>query len=229
MLLLFCLSVTFSAHAQRTIAIEKKSGKKVVLSYSVLKGNTKVRHGTYHRYYTGHDLDGAAAGNNLAETGNYENGKRVGRWMFYHPNDTLEQRFNYTSNTVEYNNPPKEFEFELLTEIKLGDTLQNPVLIGGTSSIRMLNHSFSYPAIIRGRKDLNSDFRRTILIYVDENGGLENVEVLVASEKKKILYTYNKNSVRNNTDAVSFKPAKLNGKNVRSVIVYNYPDIVRVR
>lgn len=216
--LLLLIGAGFSVAAQETVEVRRKAGPWLLERYFVLKKKRGVKHGPYEFY---------DHGRYLTSTGLYENGKRVGRWNFYRAQDSLEQRYNYTTNTVEYSAPdPNEFEYKFEEPLKEGDKITYPVIIGGRAGMWRLLNVFSLAVFREGRRDFSTDYYRAVFFHVDENGELQKLDTFLQSQDKEKLYHHPLN--RKMKSYISFFPAKVNGKSVKSVIVYKYLRPVRV-
>ncbi|HEY1024556.1 MAG TPA: hypothetical protein VGE26_05280 [Sphingobacteriaceae bacterium] len=196
-----------SVNAQETVEIKKRWGGTVYERYFVLKGNRKVKHGLYEQYNHGIYLE---------ETGMYEHGKRVGRWNFYRAKDTLEQRYNYTTEKLEFSAPASIFDFRIVGELNEGDRVSFPVFVGGKSGFWRLQRLLRYSGGIE-LFNRYSGGRRFILVYLDRNGEPEKLETLFTRGDKKEVYKHSISSeIRN---AIKLVPATVNGKNAESVLI----------
>lgn len=141
--------VTFLALTLVTLAYGQDTKKKSIENktpyykevYYVLKSNQEVKHGEYQKY--------TKAG--LAEKGQFENNIKAGVWEFYDYGGNLEQRFNYTSQTIEIIKP---FDWiDKLWVIDEGELEEKtfdkkPCFIGGMSKIRRI-WGIQYPVDAR--------------------------------------------------------------------------------
>jgi hypothetical protein len=146
--------------------IKKIKNKKNNEVYFVLKSDKAIRHGPYHKFGCGEQVyvEGYYR-NGLKDSiwreyqshGNYKEGKRDGIWVFYYGNGEIEQKYDFTNDSLLYymiNDSLRNKEYKIIIG---SDTMWSkldrpPLYIGGQVSIvqkLLLDKSFRYPKVPR--------------------------------------------------------------------------------
>lgn len=143
-----------------------------------------------------------------------ENNLRVGRWRFYSSKDTLDQIYNYTTNQVEYNKPDKRISI-IIDSLKDGDKVVYPTKITGYLGIYLLTRNYIPPHEIQKKR---GEFDLYFIFSIDKDGRLVKYETKVASLNFNKVEEVNLKKLK--PEDFEFTPAKVNGKNVPSVLIY---------
>jgi antitoxin component YwqK of YwqJK toxin-antitoxin module len=102
--------VPFSLFAQPTKKVTRKTKNRKEV-YSVIQSDKTIRHGSYQMlgcgdqvYVQGHYKNGLkdSAWREYDSHENYREGKRIGVWEFYFTSGELEQKYDYSNNTLLY-------------------------------------------------------------------------------------------------------------------------------
>jgi hypothetical protein len=169
-----------------------------------LKSKRGIKNGEYKIF----------GGRKIIATGLYKDNERIGRWRFFNENDSLDQVYNYTTQLVEYNLPNQRITC-YIDSIKEGDKIIPPMKVGGAFGLLFLTRLFLPPMeVYRG----SGAYNLLHLFTLDEHGKLIRYETKIdASNYKKVEEIPLK---KLKTEDFEFTPAKVNGKNVSSTLVF---------
>lgn len=188
--------------------VKKKISLNLTEEYRVSAADKSLRQGLYMVT----DADG-----NAVVRGKYDNGKKVGTWLFYNPDNKLAQQFDYNSGKLLYTNQDSGSYVRTDYSIKADDKaeVQAPVKIGGsTLAFLSFYNSKDIPASITKEK---SDIEIKYTIDVKQDGQIGDVyaeyESNGMSEKRKLQIRPNSSGL------LDFIPAKIDGKAVDSKVV----------
>lgn len=146
--------------------------------------------------------------------GMYENNVRVGRWRFYSSKDTLDQIYNYTTKQVEYNKHDKRISI-IIDSLKDSDKVVYPTKITGYLGIYLLTRNYIPPYEIQKKR---GEFDLYFIFSINKDGRLVKYETKVASLNFNKVEEVNLKKLK--PEDFEFTPAKVNGKNVPSVLIY---------
>ncbi|MCC7401256.1 MAG: hypothetical protein IT214_07200 [Chitinophagaceae bacterium] len=204
----------------------KKSKKSEVLTEiaTYAAGSKKIKDGVYKV---------VDANNKTLVTGYYRQNKKAGIWNYLNPNGVLVQRYDYTNDTLLYNNDADNgtivrYSFEIPDTTLPADTeVTPPVKVGGNNyGFFLLYETRQIPMQIR------NDISRinAVMNYeftVGPDGKLENWDITYQDVKMDKELKKENLSIRHlPEDAYTFIPAKLDGKPVRSKLIYTIPLII---
>ena len=152
-------------------------------------------------------------GNFIAAIGLYKNDERVGRWQFFLQKDSLDQIYNYTTKTVEFNRPDKRLTV-YIDSLKDGDKVKYPVKITGNLGLFLLMSNYKVPY----------EMQRTVGEYkvyhnftLNKEGKLIKFEIQTASANHNKVQVIDLKKLR--PEDLEFSPAKRNGENTDCVMV----------
>lgn len=161
LIVLVILPLSFFGQWTKKITKKEKNRKEV---YFVLKSDKTIRQGPYHMFGCGDQLyvEGYYK-NGLKDSiwteygshGKYIEGKRVGIWEFHYSNGEMEQKYDYTNDTLLYywkndSLPNKEYKIIIGPDTIKSKLDRPPLYIGGQVSIiqiLVLDNSFRYPKV----------------------------------------------------------------------------------
>ena len=207
-LILLLITSFFEVRGQETLERRDKVNDYFEQKYHVLKSNRKIKHGAYQVF----------RGESLIVEGMFDNGEKIGRWNFFSPNGRIEQRFNFSSNKLEYYKPDTAvLQFRIEHPLKPGDIIYYPAKIG---SSQLTFHKFIMKSIemdyrLRGT---TGEFELFNIFYLDKNGKLIKWQKKVASLNYNLV---NEDRFKNfEAEDLLFTPARVNGQSVPSVIIH---------
>lgn len=194
-----------------TMAQDKVVKKKISLNlteqYRVSAANKDLRQGLYMVT----DADGGAV-----VRGKYENGKKIGTWFFYNPDNKLAQQFDYNAGKLLYTDQDSgsfvKADYNVSAPAKA--EVQPPIKIGGTTlAFLSIYNSKDIPAsILKEKSDVNVKYT----VSVNETGEIQSVwadyESAGTTERKKLGVTANSSGL------LDFIPAKVDGKATKSTV-----------
>jgi len=206
----YLLLAACSAFSQ-TVKRSNDLTPQIVEHFSVQKANKKIREGEYTASYN--------KGGLLAH-GNYENGYRTGEWEFYNSKGIHIQTYNYDTNTMTFRDTSgkKGMKYYFSQDIKKGDTVSNPIPIGGYYFV-IVPMMFYHPELstmIRRSYPGVEKAKCTHIFTVSPLGLLVQHQVLVDVDGKKQIY--NLNDLNLEDEYKKFVPGMINGKPVESKI-----------
>lgn len=125
--------------------------------YSVLKGHPKLKHGDYRRLQK----------KTILESGQFDNGKKIGQWNYYNDEGKIEQTYDYSIQKIIVNNNGRQFsDYKIINQESEPETL--PIFIGGRSRYdRFINDNLIYP---KESKSEGIEGRQFVIITLSENG-----------------------------------------------------------
>lgn len=203
--------VSFSLFAQELK--EKKEDLDFMFraEYHVLKSDKKIKQGMYTIF--------SKWSKKVAVRGNYDHNHLSGTWMFFDYKGETEQLYDFTNSRLIFNHPKIDsslIAYKFSVESNINDTIKAPIKIGGTYyglsfviepdhriSSYMLDHGFEKSKI---KHYLN----------IDKNGYLIGWKSVLEADDKE--FDQNLNSVSEFFKL--FIPAKINGSNISSTIIY---------
>lgn len=205
LLTFFILSIHFFSYAQKSDSTRTHYAFYRGFSSHVteLKSKRGVLNGEYKIFN----------GKSIIANGLYKNDERVGRWQFFYPKDSLDQIYNYTTKTVEFNRHDKNITF-FIDSIKDGDKVKYPAKITGTLGLFLLTRHYKAPYETRktvGEYDLH------YLFTIDKDGKLIKFEIKTAALNYSKAEEIDLEKLK--SEDFDFSPAKVNGKNVKCVII----------
>ncbi|RFZ82896.1 hypothetical protein DYU05_12105 [Mucilaginibacter terrenus] len=187
--------------------VKKKISLNLTEEYHVSTTNKDQREGLYMVT----DPNGSAV-----VRGKYDNGKKVGTWFFYNPDNKLSQQYDYNTGKLLYTDQDSGSYVKVDYSIAAPENaqVQPPVKIGGaTLAFLTFFNSKDIPAtILKEKTDVNVKYT----ISVDEAGHIADAwadyESAGTTERKRL-------SVRpNSSGLLDFIPAQINGKPVKSTV-----------
>lgn len=158
-MLISCLS--FNSYSQETKKVTfKNSNPPYKETFYVLKTSPEHRHGEYTRTSSG----------KLQVRGQYENNSKVGAWEFYDRQGQLVQKYNYSTDIIEYDKTPSSSKYDTLLYSR------PPLYPGGTDHmVRQWMNNLEYPAEAV-RKGVQGDVK--LEVHISEDGKMTNITVL---------------------------------------------------
>ena len=180
-IIILSIFLPLSFFGQLTKKITDKKNNEV---YFVLKSDKTIRHGPYHKFGCGEQVNVEGYyKNGLKDSiwreyqshGNYKEGKRDGIWVFYYGNGEIEQKYDFTNDSLLYymiNDSLRNKEYKIIIG---SDTMWSkldrpPLYIGGVSRIikeTLLDKSFRYPKVPRKNRVPG---QVTTALTIDTNG-----------------------------------------------------------
>ncbi len=146
--------------------------------------------------------------------GNYKNDERVGRWICYTQKDSIDQIYNYTTKTLIFNKPDKRITY-YIDSLKDGDKVIYPAKIMGYFGLFLLTRNYVPPVEIQRSV---GEFNLYFIFTLGEDGKLLKYETKVASLNYNKVEEVNLKKLK--PEDFEFSPAKVNGKNVECVMVF---------
>jgi hypothetical protein len=188
--------------------VKKKVSLNLTEQYHVSNNNKDIRDGLYMVT----DAYGGAV-----VRGKYKNNKKVGTWMFYGPDNTLVQQYDYDNNKLLYTTRDSGSYVRTDYKIPSANTaeVQPPVKIGGsTLAFLSFYNSKNIPAsILKEKSDINIKYT----IDVEPTGRIGDVyadyESNGTNERKKVYVKSNSSGL------LDFIPAKVSNKPVKSSVI----------
>lgn len=215
-----CLGIQVKAQEVKT---HKKSESLTEL-VTYAPGSRKIKDGVYKV------MD---ANNKTLVIGYYRQDKKVGIWNYFNPNGVLVQRYDYSNDSLLMNNNHDEgtlvkYSFEIPdAKIPANTDVTPPVKIGGNNyGFYLLYDIRQIPIQVRNeiattRAVMNYEFT------IGPDGKLESWDISYLDSRMDKEITKNNLSIKHlPEDAYTFIPAKLNGRPVRSKLVYTIPLVV---
>jgi hypothetical protein len=152
--------------------------------------------------------------------GAYTNGKRTGVWSYYNPQGELLQQYDYDKAAVVFAASDTtgivHFQSQVLEPADDSDKVEPPQKIGGANyGFYLLYDSRDIPAEVKAVNDGTMTYRLTI----SEKGKLEGYSVIFTGKSLEPI-TEMKSLRGIPEDATEFIPASVNGKPVRSAMIY---------
>jgi hypothetical protein len=202
---LFFLTTTFSLSAQNSDSTVTKtrflsSGLKE--TSTALKTSKNVKNGPSE----------ISDDKGILAQGAYKDGKRYGRWRFFRT-DTVEQIYNYTTGKVNYNLPDPTLT-AVFDNSKVGDTVTNPIKIGGkTYGFKHLCEALAFHVRIDpGRYDL------FFVLVLDSAGKLTKATAKITAVNYNQEMPIELNWL--GPEDFEFVPGEINGKKVPSTFIF---------
>jgi hypothetical protein len=187
--------------------VKKKVSLNLTEQYHVSNNNKDIRDGLYMVT----DAYGGAV-----VRGKYKNNKKVGTWMFYGPDNTLVQQYDYDNNKLLYTTRDSGSYVRTDYKIPSANTaeVQPPVKIGGSTLafLSFYNTKDIPSSVLKEKSDINIKYT----INVEPTGQIGDVyadyESNGVSEHKKVYVKPNSSGL------LDFIPAKLNGVDLKSTV-----------
>ncbi len=221
----FTMGLSFFASGQLTKTVQNKLSATLTEEFEVLKANKKVKNGLY----TVTDDN-----KNILVVGLYTNNKKDSIWSYYNPNGDLVQRYDFRSNQLLFNNTAPTDGTIVQPKYELAGTtvdaskanVEPPCKIGGVNyGFYLLFDIRSIPNEVRNELR-NVKSTMSYVLSISEQGKLEGWDIVYkdeSSDNPKVV----RQSVRDlPADAYEFLAAKVDGKPVKSKLIYNIPLVV---
>ncbi|MCQ6961177.1 hypothetical protein [Mucilaginibacter aquariorum] len=200
--------------------VTKKISLNLTEKYHVLNTDNNVRQGLY--------MVTDAEGGSVVR-GKYDNGKKVGTWMFYGPNNQLVQQYDYTNSKMLYTNldSGSYIQTDYSVSAPANATVLPPVKIGGSTLafLTFYNTKDIPPLITKEKSDINIKYT----VSVNTDGQIENVyadyESNGVNEHKKVYVKPNSSGL------LDFIPAKVDGNPIKSTVILSTTvgtDLIKV-
>ncbi|TDW99132.1 hypothetical protein EDB95_0140 [Dinghuibacter silviterrae] len=228
MLLLLLCGITTGAWAQETVKGDPGSEK---LIRTIRRGVSRYLWEIYEAdAYSHKDKDGLySVETNKKEQlvkGHYKDNKKVGVWEYY-DGGVLVQQYDFSKDTLLFDTTDvntfvaTQYSVEAITDET--DTVLPPRKIGGVNyGFLLLFDPRDYPPDLKG---ISSDVKMTYMFTISETGKLLKWKVMyVGPTVQEIIQEREINHLP--ADAYEFTAARVNGKPVRSTIVYSVPITV---
>jgi len=211
LLVLLSVFAFYSGYSQTTKQTNALTPQ-VIEKFSVLKSNKKIREGNYTAAYN--------KGGLLAE-GSYENGNRTGEWDFYDNKANHIQTYNYDTNTFTFldTTGQKKIKYAFVKDIKRGDTVSNPIPIGGYYFV-IVPMVFYHPelsAMIHKAYPGVQTVTCSHIFTITADGLISKHEVLFTIDGKNQFYTLH--DINLDDEYKKFVPGMINHQAVESKII----------
>ena len=211
LLLIGLLFLSASGIAQSRIWSKSRIAKTLVESHQVLASNKKVKDGEAFIMNNG---------NQELARGKYKQGVKDSIWNFYSMSGNLIQVYDYTNSKLLYNITDDKTIVHERVEIDTTGFVNPKVVaskkIGGINlGFYLVFNEKSLPLEAKQQKD---DVLMEYVFTISETGKLEGFSIDYSST---FYNAENNQSVKNlPAEAYEFIPASINGKNVKSKLVY---------
>lgn len=206
----FCISILccLTIHAQKSDSTHTH--------YRIIRGGF-IEHSTELKSKRGIKNGEAevTGGRKIVAKGLYKDGEKVGRWHFFRAGDTLEQVYNYSTKKLEYNLPHPNITVQI-DSLKEGDKVITPAKIGGTRfGLVYLFNKYQIPDAIRRTK---GQYDLLFIFQLNREGQLIKYETRFVNAY--LDHSYEVNLKKLKPEDLAFTPAKLNGENIKSTLIY---------
>lgn len=233
---LFLLFVTINAQETKKVKVKNKKSN-IVEEFDVYKMDNSIKCGEYKKFYNSKLIEegfyrdnkkdsvwieySKYINNNIKSKGYYNRDVKVGIWEFYNFKGEIEQKYNYSTNELLYNQTQTNNDTNKLYKVIIGtDTINSKldrvaVFIGGTSKIlETFVMNLNYPSEV---KESYIAGKVLISFIIDVNGKTKNHKIL-----NGIGYGCDEEALRVVKNYLTeWAPAKLKDQNVE--IEYTIP------
>lgn len=200
-----------SLNAQKDNWHKKRISQTLFENYVSLPEDKNVKNGAYTVIN---------ADNKVLVLGNYKNNVKDSIWNFYNTSGDIIQSYNYTTHQMLYKvvDPSTIVKQKVVIDTALGDDdkIVSPQKIGGVNYGFYLIHSDkALPVEVKQQKN---DILMEYVFNLSETGKLEDWHIVYTStffndDRKQSISSLPK-------DAYEFTPALVNGKPIKSVLIY---------
>ena len=211
LLLLGMFFLSSTVFAQSRTWVKSRIAKTLVESHQVLSSNKKIKDGEAFIMNNG---------NQELARGKYKQGAKDSIWNFYSMSGNLIQVYDYTNSKLLYNITDDQTIVHERVEIDTTGFIKPKIIvskkIGGINlGFYLLFNEKLLPLEAKQQKD---DVLMEYVFSISETGKLEGFSIDYSS----VFYNAeNKQSINNlPADAYEFTPASINGKPVKSKLVY---------
>lgn len=214
-----CMLVQSLVFAQEPKLVSRKESASLRGLYTVLPTNKKIKNGTCQITYQDND--------NIMAVGAYINNAKSGVWNYYGMNGRLVQKYDYNSKTLLMNKTDSgsiirsEYKLPDVT-VNTNDKVEPPVKIGGpTYGFYLLYDIRLIPMNVRNELGRIGAVMKYVFT-ISEDGKLEGWDIIYTDSGSKDGGNKVKQSIKGlPDDAYDFIAAKLNGKPVKSQLIYD--------
>jgi hypothetical protein len=204
---IICLFNITNCIAQETVERKNRLTDSVIERFSVLKSDPSIKHGLYKAFFQR---------KTLVASGNYSNGKKSGKWIFYDTDGKMVEKYDYDTNTLYYEAPldaatDLNYFFDKKTDST--DRVTRPLKIGGAyfgfvpyvSLFRMPFDTF----------EINTNsFQAYVELLISPGGRLADYKVYLISRYYQYNQTLNMDVNLFSEADKTFIPATINGEPV---------------
>ncbi len=207
LLTLFFLIACYSY--SQTVKRSNDLTPQITEKFFVQKTNKKIREGGYIAAYN--------KGGVLAQ-GSYENGYRTGEWEFFDNKGNHVQSYNYDTNSFTFldTTVKKNMKYYFSQDIVKGDTVNNPIPIGGYHFV-IVPLVFYHPELsdmIRKTYPAIEKVECTHILTITPDGLLSKHQVIVNVDGKSQVYNLSDMNIED--EYKKFTPGTINHKPVES-------------
>lgn len=214
------LAVTLSVALQSAFGQDHQTNKKTLSRhlrevYDVLKSNWRIKDG---KYTVVNDAG------QVVVKGAYSNGKKSGIWSYYDNDGKLVQQYDFSDDSLLLSDNDSlsivRTDFRIPQGIDDTSKLQPPYKIGGPEyGFFLLYDERDIPPTV---KSTSGKAVMTYVLTIDEKGNLENYSLIFGGENfNDIVERHSAKGLP--AEALEYSAAKINGRPVRSQILYRIP------
>ncbi len=210
------LSIPMLSFCQETKSVSKKVSETLEEKYNVLKSDKKIKTGEYKVV----DYN-----KNVFVKGEFANNKKVGVWSYFGTEGKLVQQYDFSANKlIMEDEDPKSIVREGYDLVGVvtndGDKIEPPVKIGGGNyGFYLLYDIRSIPMAVRNEM-ATIESSMQYIFFISEKGELISWDIIYADKTDDPKRE--KPSIKGlPADAYEFIPAKVNGKPVKSKLLYS--------
>lgn len=205
------LLFSFTSKAQENIWNRNRISPSLIENFETTKTNKKLKIG---------ECFIINSNNRELARGHFRNGQKDSIWNFFSQNGDLIQVYDYTNKVLKYNIPDEgtivKERFVVDTTGLVKPKVTSPVKIGGVNyGFYLLYNERSIPSAAKDQKE------QVLMEYVfdiSETGKMEKFSINYISP---IYNSENPQSIKGyHPDAYEFVPATVNGKAVKSKVIY---------
>jgi hypothetical protein len=187
--------------------------------YFVLKSDKKIKEGLYSVFNNSTEK--------VVARGNYKSNQQIGNWLFFDAKGNLEQRYDFDNKKVLYNYSTLDsttINYQFPLSIGTQDSIYAPIKIGGLyyGYSFLLQPNINIATYLRSESIEKSTLQH--ILEINKDGYLTSWIIKILENGK--LFKNDLSSV--SIFSKSFIPAKLNGVNTPSIILFNTITIVQL-
>lgn len=214
-----CILANSLVFAQEPKLVSKKESASLRGLYTMSATNKKIKNGTCQITYEDNDK--------IMAVGAYVNNTKSGVWNYYGMNGRLVQKYDFNSKTLLMNKADSssiirsEYKLPGIT-IHPDDKVEPPIKIGGpTYGFYLLYDIRLIPMEVRNELGQIGAVMKYVFT-ISEDGKLEGWDIVYKDDGTKDGGNKSKQSIKGLPgDAYEFIAAKVNGKPVKSQLIYD--------
>jgi hypothetical protein len=212
------ISCTIKTYAQETQSVKKQLSLYLTEIFDVSKKDKKKKTGTY--IVTNND-------NKTLVIGQYKDNKKDSIWTYLSANGDVIQQYDYTNSKKLSESKDVATavgdSFQIIGSIKKSDIITPPYKIGGVNyGFYLLYSDRQLPKEIKTEK-LNVQLNLTYIFTISAIGKLESWEIETTGDSSIATKKEEQSLSGLPEDAYTFIAAQINGKGVRSQLIYTIP------